>query len=109
MGTGPGLHRRAPALSSPLPLWERVDRTAKRFETGEGAKSSEPSNPSSVADFVRATFSHKGRRDDGAVTALLAGTLTNHAACARSGVFAATIVTVKFECSAERLSEGLLS
>jgi hypothetical protein len=33
----------------PLPLWERVDRTAKRFETGEGLPQTPNSrHPSSV-------------------------------------------------------------
>jgi hypothetical protein len=44
-------------------LWERVDRAAKRFETGEGChKLRAQTYPSSDADFVGATFSHKGRR-----------------------------------------------
>ena len=42
----------------PLPLWEKVAREAK---TDEGSLSAE-TDPSSGADFVRATFSHKGRR-----------------------------------------------
>ena len=45
--------------SSPLPLWERV---AREVETGEGSVSADR-DPSSGADFVRATFSHKGRRE----------------------------------------------
>ena len=44
----------------PLPLWEGVD--ARQRGRVRGAAHSEPSNPSSVTDFVRATFSHKGRR-----------------------------------------------
>src|SRR5258708_32185379 len=39
--------------SYPLPLWER----------GSGSLSAE-ADPSSVADCVRATFSHKGRREE---------------------------------------------
>ncbi len=36
-----------------------------KFETGEGFQSiGERSNPSSGTDFVRATFSHKGRREE---------------------------------------------
>jgi hypothetical protein len=36
-----------------------------KFETGEGFRPiRERRNPSSVADFVRATFSHKGRREE---------------------------------------------
>jgi hypothetical protein len=51
-------------------LWERSDRI-ERCDPGEGSLSNPPTlqffsladtDPSSVADFVRATFSHKGRR-----------------------------------------------
>ena len=57
------MRKLASRASSPLPLWERVDRTAKRFETGEGFNElrAQP-YPSSATAFGRATFSHKGRR-----------------------------------------------
>jgi hypothetical protein len=42
-------------------LWEKVARIA-RCETDEGSLSAD-TNPSSGADFVHATFSHKGRRE----------------------------------------------
>jgi hypothetical protein len=43
-------------------LWERVARNERsEFETGEGYVSAD-TDPSSGADFIRATFSHKGRR-----------------------------------------------
>jgi hypothetical protein len=35
-----------------------------KFETGEGADLTFCRNPSSGTDFVRATFSHKGRREE---------------------------------------------
>jgi len=51
-------------LLFPSPLWERVDRmSVSSFETGEGSVSADR-DPSSGADFVRATFSHKGRREE---------------------------------------------
>src|SRR5450755_4743677 len=47
---------------SPLPLWERWTRCVAS-RTGEGSVSADR-DPSSGADFVRATFSHKGRREE---------------------------------------------
>jgi hypothetical protein len=41
-------------------------------QTGEGFASTDR-NPSSVADFVRATFSHKGRREEMARLVVIAG------------------------------------
>ncbi len=59
-----GQWRLASMRSSPLPLWERVDRRrASGGETGEGSVSAD-GDPSSDADCVRATFSHKGRREE---------------------------------------------
>src|SRR5262249_54086905 len=54
-----GVVSRDDGLSSPLPLWERVDRmSVSSFETGEGSVSAEKTpHPA-----PRATFSHKGRR-----------------------------------------------
>ncbi len=37
--------------------------SAAKFETGEGSVSADR-DPSSGTDFVRATFSHKGRREE---------------------------------------------
>src|SRR5579883_35432 len=57
------------ALSCPRPLWERAAPVVDKECWGEGfASASQLStelaeqDPSSVANFVRATFSHKGRR-----------------------------------------------
>src|SRR6476620_6436173 len=49
-------------LSSPLPLWERVDRmSVSSFETGEGLSPRiETPHPPSLRE---GTFSHKGRRE----------------------------------------------
>src|SRR4051812_7451236 len=50
------------SVSSPLPLWERVDQSrASAIETGEGSVSvdRDPSSGSHLA--MRTTFSHKGR------------------------------------------------
>ena len=52
------------ATSSPLPLWERVDRmSVSSFETGEGSVFAErtPHPPC----LRQGTFSHKGRRKKG--------------------------------------------
>jgi len=51
-------------------LWERVDRISEaKFETGEGFFPhgkvwDGDRDPSSGADCVHATFSHKGRREE---------------------------------------------
>ena len=52
-------------LSSPLPLWERVDRmSVSSFETGEGLSPRiETPHPPSLRE---GTFSHKGRREGSA-------------------------------------------
>ena len=49
------------SLFFPLPLWERV---AARQRGRVRGNVTHCGYPSSVADFVRATFSHKGRRKE---------------------------------------------
>ena len=51
------------SLFFPLPLWERV-AARQRGRVRGGHKLRASRYPSSVADFVRATFSHKGRRKE---------------------------------------------
>jgi hypothetical protein len=53
--------RRANHARPPLPLWERSDRIV-RCDPGEGFVSADR-NPHPARTVVRATFSHKGRRN----------------------------------------------
>ena len=58
--------RKLSAIPLPSPLEGEGGTSARSaFVTGEGSLSAD-TDPSSVADFVRATFSHKGRREGGA-------------------------------------------
>ena len=50
------------ALTSPLPLWERVDAIAQSSRTGEGSASTDCLGIETPHPALRATFSHKGRR-----------------------------------------------
>src|SRR5436190_5707450 len=50
-------------LLRPRPLWERASPAVPCIRLGEGLPAGE--NPSSGADCIRATFSHKGRREAG--------------------------------------------
>ena len=51
------------AAPFPSPLVGEGGRDAKASRTGEGSVSADR-DPSSGTDFVRATFSHKGRREE---------------------------------------------
>jgi hypothetical protein len=61
---GHGAKCRLPFFPSPL-VGEGGSNERSEFETGEGFRSiNKHRNPSSGTDFVRATFSHKGRREE---------------------------------------------